>query len=449
MNQDHNPIIYHIPNIGESLIKKTMDPLISDKYDYPQFAFGFHHFVHTNKEKMELEEEFKGRKKVYLVLNPFEDHIDDYNGLENIVVDYLDLKDKPKIISNDFYKMWEMLVTFDLINDKKIVSAHLAEGPGSFVQATMLYREKFHKKDNKNDQYYAMTLHSEADNEHIMKMDEDFVKYYKKKGQFDLHRTYSRKESSKNDDKDNGDLTNPKSVLLFGGAFDINKKCDFITADAGVEWKNMATQEQESTRLVLGQILGALRLQAKDGTFICKFNETYTSVIIKVIALLTSLYKSVHIYKPLTSRHFESEKYLVCKNFNIDDKTREKLIKELEFILNKLYKNQNVSLTSIYPNWNLNKKDHAIITQCNNDISNRQLIAISKVVNFVEGGNFKGSVYEQAREEQIKATKLWVEHFFPDEKNLNNAQKKINEKNNKLIEINNKRYEKLNNHLVE
>ena len=51
---------------------------------------------------------------------------------------------------------------YDLIdiNNKNFVSAHLAEGPGSFIQATMFYREKY-SKYWKDDKYYAITIHPE------------------------------------------------------------------------------------------------------------------------------------------------------------------------------------------------------------------------------------------------------------------------------------------------
>ena len=60
---------------------------------------------------------------------------------------YFDSDKKPDILSRAFYKLWELFFMFDLIDlkSKDFVSAHLAEGPGSFIQATMFYRDKFAK----------------------------------------------------------------------------------------------------------------------------------------------------------------------------------------------------------------------------------------------------------------------------------------------------------------
>lgn len=449
MNTDHNPVIYELPNMGLNLAKKAMNPVLSEKYDYPQFKYGFHHYLHTNNDKiMEIKEEFKGRKKVYNVLHPFNPQVDEFDGIEKRSEKYLDLKGKPSIISNDFYKLWEMMMTFGFADEKNVVSAHLAEGPGSFVQAVIHYREKFFSKDAKKDQYYSMTLHSEADGKYVPSMNEDFVKYYRKKGQYQMHRTYSRKESTGKENKDNGDITHPKSIMLFGGAFNIDKKCTFITADAGHDFENLNTQEQESTRLILGQILGALRLQAKGGNFVCRMHETYSDVLMKSIALLTCVYKNVTLYKPLISKKSEPEKYFICQNFILDDKQRTKLIKEFELALTRLYKDKTLSITSIFPSFELNKNEKGLIAQANGDLSNRQLLAIGDIFRFIEGGNFQGSTYETAREDQMKATQYWVNHFFPDAKDYSKAIKKIQDINKKLIDVNKKRVDMLNKKLV-
>ena len=53
---------------------------------------------------------------------------------------------------------------------------------------------------------------------------------------------------------DNGDLTDKKTRILFGGNFK-QRKADFITADGGFDWKNENIQEQEAFKLILAQII--------------------------------------------------------------------------------------------------------------------------------------------------------------------------------------------------
>jgi hypothetical protein len=56
--------------------------------------------------------------------------------------------------------------------------------------------------------------------------------------------------------------------------------------------------------------------------------ETFTHLSIKIILILINLYDECHIYKPLMSRESNSEKYLICKNFN--DKHTDVFIKGIE-----------------------------------------------------------------------------------------------------------------------
>ena len=80
-------------------------------------------------------------------------------------------------------------------DSSNFVSAHLAEGPGSFIQATIAYRELFAGEKSKNDKYYGVTLHSEQDEKHVPKLDKSFIDYYKKEKpqRFFQHKTYSKK----------------------------------------------------------------------------------------------------------------------------------------------------------------------------------------------------------------------------------------------------------------
>ena len=73
-------------------------------------------------------------------------------------------------------------------------------------------------------------------------------------------------------EQDGGDLTNIQSINKFER---FSKKADFITADGGFEWKNENYQEQEAIRLVLGEIITALKIQKTGGTFIIKLLEVY------------------------------------------------------------------------------------------------------------------------------------------------------------------------------
>ena len=59
-------------------------------------------------------------------------------------------------------------------------------------------------------------------------------------------------------------------------------------------------------------------MQANGGNFILKVFDTFSTTMIDVLYLLSCLYKSVYIMKPQTSRYANSEKYIVCKGFNLE-----------------------------------------------------------------------------------------------------------------------------------
>jgi hypothetical protein len=74
-------------------------------------------------------------------------------------------------------------------------------------------------------------------------------------------------------------------------------------------------QEQLSYRIIFCEIVSALSVQKKGGSFVCKFFDMYTTFTIKLLYLINIFFEKVYITKPLTSRPANSEKYIVAKNF--------------------------------------------------------------------------------------------------------------------------------------
>jgi len=322
---------------------------------------------------------------------------------------------------------------FDLVSlDDELITAHLAEGPGSFIQATMFYRDKFCKKNiSKNDKYYAVTLHS--DSKHIPKMETSFIEYYKKEKpvRFNLHKTYSKEQSRQSKIKDNGDLTNQKTIKLFGGNFD-KQKAHFITADGGFDWENENIQEQEAFKLILSQIITALKIQAKNGNFVCKFYETFSETSTKLISILMSFYSEVYLVKPLMSRTSNSEKYAVCLKFK-DMKDKNKRIDKLDNILEQM-NNTDLHIVNLFPKYTIDKNIKSILININLEISNKQFVAINSIVDFIAKQNYRGDEYTKRRQLQIDASKFWLSLFFPDTKDLNDTRNKVINMINQIVD---------------
>jgi 23S rRNA U2552 (ribose-2'-O)-methylase RlmE/FtsJ len=429
----------------ENILSTNVEPDYITGLPYPKYSLGFHHYIHDTKDKMHVIEQFKGKKQVYRVTNPFEEQVDDYNDtINNACNKYFELGKKPKILSRGFYKLWEILMTFDLIPlDGNFISAHLAEGPGSFIQATMFYRELF-AKNSKNDKYHAVTLHPEAELGHVPPLEEEFIKYYDKESpkRFILHKTYSKQVAGGFDDKDNGDILDPKTHVLFGGQ--IGEKVDFITADGGFNWKNENTQEQEAFKLILGQIIGAVKLQKKGGSFVCKLFETYTETSVKILQLLTAFYENVYVVKPLMSRPSNSEKYVVCCDFKFapSDKLYIASIKQMDELLEKSFKTKK-NIFNIFPEFKPSSELLATTTVLNNNIANQQFISINEIVKFIDSQNYYGDAYQLYREMQINASKYWIATYLPSKNKLNEVKKMLFDNINNNIKKNDAKIKEL------
>ena len=438
---EYLPVVYKIPKDTnkENIFDHSESPEFSIDIDYPKFSLGFQHFIHQSKTKMEITKEFEGKKQIYYIINRFERYVDDYDSdINNISKAYFDIEPKPNILSRAFYKLWELFFMFNLIDTENpnFISAHLAEGPGSFIQATMFYRDKFTKKGlSKNDKFFAVTLHTEDIQKHVPKLEESFINYYKKENpvRFNMHKTFSKEESRMSKLKDNGDLTNPKTIKLFGGNF-TKDKAQFITADGGFDWDDENIQEQEATKLIIAQIITALKIQAKGGNFICKIYESFTNITSKLICALASFYKNIYITKPLMSRSSNSEKYIVCMDFN-DHKDKEVNIGKLEKILVKM-NNKNNNLVDIFPKFNISPEMKTTIIKINTEISNKQFIGINDMVSFIKKQNYRGDEYINRRQMQIDASKYWLNQYFPDTKDFSINKEHIEKITNDIIEQN-------------
>lgn len=89
--------------------------------------------------------------------------------------------------------------------------------------------------------------------------------------------------------------------------------CDLITGDGGTAHDDLAQVEQASAKLLIAQIAVGLCLQAEGGTMLVKVFEGSLQVTRDAVAVLRSLYRTVHLYKPRTSKAANSERYVVAR----------------------------------------------------------------------------------------------------------------------------------------
>ena len=418
----NKPFVFKLPICKNNDFIDKEDKLVrlSNYIQKPSFELGFQYFLHRTKNGMGIVNNLKTKSKFYYVVNPFEHFISDYeNDVSNYSKKYFNIKkNDPKVLSRAFYKMWEIIMSFDLIPDSKITYAALAEGPGSFIQAVIHFKEKF-LSGIKNDKIFGVTIHEEDGSN--LEMGKQFISYYNKNFPevLNIHKTYNESDALKYKSRDNGDITKVKTISNFKKDILKSKKyADLVTADGGFIWDDELNQEQESYLLIFGSIVAALRVQNKNGSFVLKIFESFTMVTLKMLYILSSFYSEIYIHKPYFSRSSNSEKYVVCKGFKYDQKKDSKIldkkIKKLEELLEKI--NVDLYVNDIFENLELPKDFINTFKFLNIEIANVQQIMINKIITFIKEDNYYGEKFHNYRAKQIEATKFWIEKFYPENK---------------------------------
>ena len=211
-------------------------------------------------------------------------------------------------LSRSYFKMWEMLNEHDLLDRKSSdvkKTAHLAEGPGGFIEAVINWRK------NSNDILNGITLKS--DNKDIPGWINS-VKFLKKNSNVKI--SYGEDGT--------GNLYNLNNIKHFKKTVG---KVDFVTADGGFDFSvDFNSQELMSHRLIFCEITTILSIQNIGGNFVCKFFDMFEYNTIQLLWIISLLYDELIITKPYTSRPANSEKYVIGKGFKgISDELLEKM----------------------------------------------------------------------------------------------------------------------------
>ena len=233
---------------------------------------------------------------------------------------------KYKPLSRSYFKMIELLHEFQLVDFStsssistnppnvfsRSVSAlpgvvppglrpirtfHLAEGPGGFIEAVVNTRK------TPGDVYIGMTILDDKQDPHIPA--------WKKSDLFLYSHPNVRIEKGGDGTGDILSLANFDHCIA-----QYASSMDFITADGGFDFStDFNKQEMMIARLLFAQIAFALALQKQHGNFVLKLFDCFYANTLDLLYVLSSMYKTVYIAKPQTSRAGNSEKYVVCKGF--------------------------------------------------------------------------------------------------------------------------------------
>ena len=159
---------------------------------------------------------------------------------------------------------------------------------------------------------------------------------------------------------------------------------------------------------LIDTILLILHRQSNNGITIIKIGFTFHKPIVDILYLLSSLYQKVYIVKPNTSNVMSYEKFIVCKNFILNQNTRQiyfsYIVKLIEF--KKFYSiNENIKhiIDKDIPYFYINKID-----DINNIIGQQQLETIDQAINIYKNKN-KDDKLESLKKINIQKCVNWCE----------------------------------------
>ncbi|NWR70974.1 CMTR1 methyltransferase, partial [Centropus unirufus] len=246
--------------------------------------------------------------------------------------------------------------------------ADVCAGPGGFSEY-VLWRRKWHAKG------FGMTLKGPND----FKL-EDFYS-----ASSELFEPYYGEGGIDGD----GDITRPENITAFRNFVLDNtdhKGVHFLMADGGFSVEGQENlQEILSKQLMLCQFLTALSIVRTGGHFVCKTFDLFTPFSVGLIYLLYCCFERVCIFKPVTSRPANSERYVICKGLKLGiDDVRDYLF-TVNIRLNQL-RNSDVDVNLIVP-LNVIKGDQDFcdyIVQSNENHCKIQIKALAKIRAFVQ-----------------------------------------------------------------
>uniref|UniRef100_A0ABI7YKI2 Cap-specific mRNA (nucleoside-2'-O-)-methyltransferase 1 n=1 Tax=Felis catus TaxID=9685 RepID=A0ABI7YKI2_FELCA len=278
-----------------------------------------------------------------------------------------------------------------LVKDREAELLYFADvcaGPGGFSEY-VLWRKKWHAKG------FGMTLKGPND----FKL-EDFYS-----ASSELFEPYYGEGGIDGD----GDITRPENITAFRNFVLDNtdrKGVHFLMADGGFSVEGQENlQEILSKQLLLCQFLMALSVVRTGGHFICKTFDLFTPFSVGLIYLLYCCFERVCLFKPITSRPANSERYVVCKGLKVGiDDVRDYLF-SVNIKLNQL-RNTDSDVNLVVP-LEVIKGDHEFtdyMIRSNESHCSLQIKALAKIHAFVQDTTLSEPRQAEIRKECLR---LW------------------------------------------
>lgn len=246
--------------------------------------------------------------------------------------------------------------------------ADVCAGPGGFSEY-VLWRRKWHAKG------FGMTLKGPND----FKL-EDFYS-----ASSELFEPYYGEGGIDGD----GDITRSENITAFQNFVLDNtdhKGVHFLMADGGFSVEGQENlQEILSKQLMLCQFLTALSIVRTGGHFVCKTFDLFTPFSVGLVYLLYCCFERICIFKPVTSRPANSERYVVCKGLKSGIEDVRSYLFTVNIRLNQL-RNSDVDVNLVVPLKVIkdNQDFYNYIVQSNESHCKVQIKALAKIRAFVQ-----------------------------------------------------------------
>ncbi|CAH1262925.1 CMTR1 [Branchiostoma lanceolatum] len=311
-------------------------------------------------------------------------------------------------------KMANMDHVFDYMftepkNDKgePMVGAHdllyfadICAGPGGFSEY-VLWRKKWHAKG------FGLTIRGPND----FKLEEFFAASSE---MFEPH--YG--EGGIDGD---GDIMKPANLTTFK-KFVLDstegKGVHFVMADGGFSVEGQENlQEVLSKQLVMCEFLCALSILRIGGCFVCKTFDLFTPFSVGLVYLLYHCFQEVCIFKPITSRPANSERYVVCKGLKPGYEVVEEYLFKVNIQMNRL-KNTDVDVNEVVP-LDIIKKDSQFfeyMVDSNEKLAEKQTKHLAKIRGYTQDTTLFEAGQGKIRKEALQLWKVPDEARFAPQK---------------------------------
>lgn len=224
-----------------------------------------------------------------------------------------------KPLSRSYFKMIEILAVSNFFEripkgTNKVRSAHVAEGPGGFIEA-FLDRASLHRVAV--NRVFGMTL--KPTNNHVPGWRRAY-NFLQKHPEIKIHYGFDGTGDLYNVQNQDSfvELLTPHKALLFtgDGGFDFS-----------VDYEN---QEKSVFHLLISSAITGLQVLSQEGTLVLKLFDIFSAPTQFFLRCVTYCFKDWILYKPHMSRPCNSERYLICRGFRKAHPAILSILKEME-----------------------------------------------------------------------------------------------------------------------